>query len=155
MGRASIKENKSIYQKAREDLKLTRAQASELLTGITETRLEKIESGKYPIHPEEVLLMADKYKRPQLCNYYCSNECPIGQQYVPQIEIKDLPTITLEMLNTINNLNEQKNRLVEITVDGKITSDEAQDFAKIKANLDDMSMSIDSLKLWLEEQMNK
>lgn len=155
MGRASIKENKSTYQKAREDLKLTRAQASELLTGITETRLEKIESGKYPIHPEEVLLMADKYKRPQLCNYYCSNECPIGQQYVPQIEIKDLPTITLEMLNTINNLNEQKNRLVEITVDGKITSDEAQDFAKIKANLDDMSMSIDSLKLWLEEQMNK
>jgi len=45
MGRASTKENKSIYQTAREELSLTRMQASELLGGITDTRLEKIESG--------------------------------------------------------------------------------------------------------------
>ena len=155
MGRKSGKENRSIYLQTREELNLTRAQASELLNGITETRLEKLENGKYPIHPEEVLLMADKYRKPELCNYYCANECPIGQEYVPEIEIKDLPTITLEMLNTLSSLDEQKKRLVEITVDGKITPDEAQDFAQIKANLEDMSMAIDSLKLWLEEQMNK
>ena len=47
-------------------------------------------------HPEEVLIMADKYKSPELCNYYCSNQCPIGQQYVPEIKMKELPQIILE-----------------------------------------------------------
>lgn len=42
--------------------------------------------------------MAEKYKRPSLCNYYCSRQCPIGQQYVPEIEIKELSSIVLEML---------------------------------------------------------
>lgn len=42
-------------------------------------RIEKIDSEKVLPHPEEVLIMADKYKSPELCNYYCSNQCPIGQ----------------------------------------------------------------------------
>ena len=33
--------------------------------------------------------MADKYKQPSLCNYYCANQCPIGQQYVPEIKSTD------------------------------------------------------------------
>jgi len=99
--------------------------------------------------------MADKYNKAMLCNYYCTNECPIGKEHVPQIRQIDLPTITLEMLNTINKLEKQKNRLVEITVDGEITDDEEQDFAMIKENLDKMSMAIDSLKLWLEERSTK
>ena len=153
MGRASIKENKSMYQQAREELKLTRAQASELLECITDTRLEKIESGTYPAHPDEILVMAEKYRKPELCNYYCVNECPIGREYVPEVKPKDLPTISLEMLDTINKLNDQKNRLIEITVDGQISEDEQKDFAKIKENLDHMSMAIDSLKLWLNEKI--
>ena len=48
-------------------------------------RIEKIDSEKVLPHPEEVLIMADKYKSPELCNYSCSNQCPIGQQYVPEI----------------------------------------------------------------------
>lgn len=56
MGRASIKENKNVYQLKREELGLSR---------------EK--------------------KSPELCNYYCSNQCPIGQQYVPEIKMKELP----------------------------------------------------------------
>ena len=43
-------------------------------------RIEKIDSEKVLPHPEEVLIMADKYKSPELCNYYCSNQCPIGQR---------------------------------------------------------------------------
>ena len=155
MGRASVKLNKSMYQTAREDLHLTRAQASELLECITDTRLEKIESGTYPAHPDEILIMSDKYKRPELCNYYCVNECPIGKRYVPEVKIKDLPTITLEMLNTITNLNEQKNRLVEITVDGEISSDEELDFAAIQDNLEHMSRAIDSLRLWAADKIKK
>ena len=32
-------------------------------------------------------MMSKKYKQPDLCNYYCSQECPIGKQYVPEIQM--------------------------------------------------------------------
>ena len=98
MARASTKENKNIYHKTREALQLTRETVSELLESISPERIEKIENERALPHPDEVLLMAEKYRKPGLCNYYCANQCPIGQQYVPEIKIKDLSQIVLEML---------------------------------------------------------
>lgn len=102
MGRASTKSNKNRYQLVREELGLSREKASELLEAVTPERIEKIESGKSLPHPDEVLTMAAKYRRPSLCNYYCSNQCPIGQAYVPEIEMKELSAIVLEMLASLN-----------------------------------------------------
>ena len=73
MGRASVKQNKNKYQLAREELGLSREKASELLETVTPERIEKIESEKCRPYPDEVLTMAQKYRRPGLCNYYCSN----------------------------------------------------------------------------------
>ena len=70
--------NKNTYKAIRTGLSLSREEASELLESITPERLERIENGKFDIHPEEVKLMADKYKEPTLCNHYCSTECLIG-----------------------------------------------------------------------------
>ena len=150
MGKKSVKEDKTIYQLAREEAGLTRANASELLNFVSESRIEKIESEKSEAHPDEVLAMASAYKKPSLCNYYCANVCPIGQEYVPEVEIKDLAQITLEILSTINALSKQKDRLVEITVDGKISPDEITDFKQLVEELDKMSLVIDSLKLWID-----
>ena len=155
MGRKSVKENKNRYQEIREDLNLTREQASELLDFISADRLEKIENQKTPIRPEEVLKMSEVYRRVELCNYYCSHECPIGQRYVPEVENKELSQITLEMLALLNSLDAQKNRLIEITVDGKITKDELKDFNRIKEQLDEMSKTISSLKMWIDNEMEK
>ena len=85
MARVSTKENKNIYQTTREGLKLTREAASDLLETIAPERIEKIENERTMPHPDEVLVMAQKYKQPSLCNYYCANQCPIGAQYVPEI----------------------------------------------------------------------
>jgi len=149
MGRKSTKENKNIYQTSREELGYTRAEAAEKLGFISADRIEKIESEKTLPHPEEILAMADCYKVPSLCNYFCSHECPIGQEYVPEIKAKELSQITLEMLAALNNLAKRKERLVEITVDGKITEDEISDFVVIQEELDKMSLIIDSLNLWV------
>lgn len=153
MGKKSVKENKNIYQLAREAAGLTRSQASEALVFISDSRIEKIESEKCEPHPDEILAMAKAYKKPSLCNYYCSNECPIGQVSVPELKDKDLAQITLEMLSTINILTKQKDRLVEITVDGKVSKDEMQDFLNIKSELDKMTVSIESLKLWINQMV--
>ncbi len=151
MGRKSTKENKNIYQTSREAVELTREAAAEQLAFISSDRIEKIENEKSLPHPDEILAMADCYKNPALCNYYCSHECPIGQEYVPEVKSKELSQITLEMLASLNSLDKQKARLVEITVDGIISEDEMEDFKKIQEQLEYISMAIDSLQLWVQK----
>ena len=153
MARASTKENKNIYHKTREALQLTRETASELLESISPERIEKIENERALPHPDEVLLMAEKYRKPGLCNYYCANQCPIGQQYVPEIRIKDLSQIVLEMLASLNSMNRLKERLIEITVDGKITGDEIEDFIYIQEELERISIAVETLQLWSEQML--
>lgn len=153
MARASTKENKNIYHKTRENLRLTREAASELLESITPERIEKIENERSLPHPDEVRVMAEKYKQPDLCNYYCANQCPIGQQYVPEIKIKDLSQIVLEMLASLNSMSKQKERLIEITVDGKITGDELADFIYIQEELERVSIAVETLQLWSEQML--
>ena len=94
--------------------------------------------------------MADCYKNPSLCNYYCSHECPIGKEYVPEVTAKDLSMITLEMLSTLNTLSKEKDRMIDIAADGKVTEDEISDFLRIKEYLEGMSLTIESFKLWIE-----
>ena len=151
MGRKSTKENKNIYQLSREEANLTREAAAEELEFISSDRIEKIESEKSLPHPDEILAMADCYKNPALCNYYCSHECPIGQEYVPEVTFKELSQITLEMLASLNSLEKEKNRLIEITVDGVISDDEKKDFEKIQEQLAQISLAIDSLELWVQK----
>ena len=127
MARVSTKANKNIYHQTREALHLTREAAGELLESIPPERIEKIENERSLPHPDEVLLMAEKYKQPNLCNYYCANQCPIGQQYVPEVKIKDLSQIVLEMLASLNAMNRRKERLIEITADGVISDEDLAD----------------------------
>ena len=153
MARVSTKENKNIYHKTRESLQLTREAASELLESITPERIEKIENERSLPHPDEVLVMAEKYKQLSLCNYYCANQCPIGQQYVPEVKIKDLSQIVLEMLASLNSMSKQKERLIEITVDGKVTGDELEDFIYIQEELERISIAVETLQLWSERML--
>ena len=150
MARKSTRENKNIYQRTRESLDLTREEASDLLETMSPERIEKIESERSMPHPDEVLLMSDKYKQPTLCNYYCANECPIGAQYVPEVKIKDLSQIVLETIASLNAMQRQKERFIEITVDGKITGDELADFVHIQEELEKISVAVETLQLWCE-----
>ena len=153
MARVSTKENKNIYQLTRESLKLTRESASELLETISPERIEKIENERSLPYPDEVLAMAEKYRQPSLCNYYCANQCPIGQEYVPEIKVKDLSQIVLEMLASLNSVSKQKDRLIEITADGKISGDELEDFIFIQEELERISITVETLQLWSERML--
>ena len=153
MPKVSNKKNKNVYFRKREELKLTREQASELLESIPPERIEKIENERVEPHPEEVLIMADKYKSPELCNYYCSNQCPIGQQYVPEIKMKELPQIILETVASLNKMNKKQERLIEITADGIIDNDELDDFIYIQEELEKISVNVETLQLWSERML--
>ncbi len=153
MGRASVKKNKNAYQLAREELGLTREKAGELLDGLTAERIEKIESGKSLAHPDEVLLMSKGYKKPELCNYFCARECPIGEKYVPEIPPKSLSEIVLEMLASLNVMQRSRERLIEITSDGQVEDDQVEDFVRIQEELERISITVEALQLWAERKL--
>ena len=150
MGKKSLNLNDNIYCSRRQEADMTRAQASEA-TYLSESRIEKIENGKVSPTPEDVYAMAKAYNDPALCNYYCSNECRIGQEYIPEAEEKPLSQIAIEVLASINSLSKKKERLVEIVADGKIDGDELYDFANIQNQLAQLAMTVAALQLWMNQ----
>ena len=155
MGKTSVKENKNRFQQRREELDLTREEASELLEWITKDRIYKFEADASKATPDEVYEMSQKYKAPDLSNYYCSRVCALGQAYdVPEIKFKDLSRIVIEMLASLNAMQKKQERLIDISADGKITIDEIEDFVEIRENLKRISLAVDSLELWTERMLS-
>ena len=151
MGRASVKEDKNIYQQYREECGLTRVQASEIMEWISDNRIEKIEGDRTVATPEEIMAMSKAYKKPELCNYYCTHECAIGKKLIPEVQSKPIEKIVLEMIATLNNLEKQKDRLIEIASDGIIHDDEISDFIEISRQLDKIDNAVESLRLWMDK----
>lgn len=151
MPKQSDKEEKSIYRQVRDELDLSREKASEMLAGITADQLEKMENGRTRVEPGDVVLMAEAYNHPELCNYYCKNECPIGQHQNLAIEVSELPNIILETVACLNDIQPNINRLIEISRDGKISDNEISDFAFIENKLDQISLAADALHLWVRK----
>lgn len=150
MGRRSVKEDKNVYQLSREACSLTREAAGERLVFVSPERIEKIESGRTAPHPDEVLAMEDCYHNPELSNYYCTHECPIGMKYEQEVKLKSLAQVTVETLAALNAMEQEKNRLIEISVDGRIDALENRDFERITEKLRAMDRSIRSMQLWME-----
>lgn len=151
MGKKSVRENKNVYQLAREELGLTREAAAEAMQYISDDRIEKIESEKSLPHPDEILLMEKAYKAPNLSNYFCSHECPIGQVKVPEVQYKSLAEVTLAILAALKSTSDYRDRLVEITSNGQIDEDEIEDFKTIRDKLDQIVASAQSLRLWVDK----
>ncbi len=148
----------SIYKETRKNHGMTREEvcdkASQMNNVLQHERLERVENQKYPITPDEVMLLSEIYGEPTLCNHYCANECPIGEKYVPEIKIKDLTQIVLEMLSSLNSLKKRQERLIEITADGMIVDDEIKDFVSIQKELERISITVETLQLWSEQMIS-
>lgn len=147
----------SIYKETRKNHGMTRDDVCDKSYSennpIQPERLERIENGKFDILPSEVLLLSKIYGEPTLCNHYCSKECPIGKEYVPEIKVKDLAQIVLEMLSSLNSMKKRQERLIEITADGSIDDSEIKDFVCIQQELEHISVAVESLQLWVEKML--
>lgn len=147
----------TIYKEIRKRHDMTRDdvcdKAAILDNPLQPERLERIENGKFSITPDEVMLLAKIYGEPSMCNYYCAKECPIGKKYVPEIKIKDLTQIVLEMLSSLNSMKKSQERLIEITADGIIDDDEIRDFVYIQKELERISITVETLQLWVEQML--
>ena len=145
------------YFEIRDQLGYSRAKVEELSNNkISADRLYRIEEGKTP-NPEEVCWMADLYGKPELKNYYCNHECEIGRTNgidgVGDVEKSKLPLIILELLSSLNSI--QKEKLIDISADGEIDENELNDFIEIRNQLDKISQTVESLRIWADKHIEK
>ncbi len=152
MGRRSIKKDKNIYQLKREEVGLTREQASQELFVSPDT-IERIENQNQLPKPDLLLDMATLYREPALCNYYCVKECAIGRKYTPKLTDKSLSQIVLEMKLVMDDIIEEQTTLEKIAVDNCVKDDEIKEFVKIQNDFNKMAVIINNLQFWSEEMV--
>ncbi len=150
MGKKSVRENKNIYQLSREAAGLSREAAGERMVFVSPDRIERIESGRSAPHPDEVLSMERCYHAPELSNYFCTHECPIGMKYEPEAKLRELPHTTMELLAAIGAMEAEKDRLISIAADAQVSADEKQAFGEIVEKLTRLESAIRALRIWIE-----
>ena len=130
----------------------SREKSAEVLN-IDRTRLSRIELGTVVPYPEEVLAMSKAYGIPELCNGYCSGDCPIGKETLRPINADSLDRLILQFLGSSKKMEDISEQLIEITADGIVDETEAATFDALLEELEKMSVNIQSLMLW--SQKNK
>ncbi len=150
MGKRSTKQNKNVWQLSREAKGLTREAAAEALVFLSPERIEKIESGRAVPHADEALAMEQGYGNPELSNWFCTHECPIGLKYEQEVKLKSLAQVTVELLSALNAMEQEKRSLIDISVDGRVDAPERPDFDRVMERLGTLDRAIRSMQLWLE-----
>lgn len=101
------------YEAAKSNERLSSREGAAEEIGIDRTRLARIELGSTIPYQEEVLLMADCYKAPELKGNYCREMCPLGKN-MPKIENAGLDRISLRMLSSFKKISEARSFAVSI-----------------------------------------
>ncbi|MBE6562574.1 MAG: XRE family transcriptional regulator [Ruminococcaceae bacterium] len=160
MGRKSTKENKNVYQEARDALGWSREKAADEILKIENGRygyvdkykLVKIEDESIKIQPEDIVALSKVYNKPELRNYYCCHQCDIGAIDAPEVIYKDnVHEILVNMAISLESVNAKKTRLMEILADGRVDDTEIPDLDKILEELEKISMTVEAIQLWCEK----
>lgn len=102
--------------------------------GISVDALRRIENGVNKVMPvEHAVLLADLYNSPELRNYYCLHECPIGQARALSAESHDIDRVTVKLLKrtTLDDLVKVRQKLLDIADDGRVDDDEVDDLIEV------------------------
>lgn len=147
------KEITNRYKETRKGMDWSRETAADAL-GMSDDKLERIENGKQLPTPQDVLRMSDIYKSPELCNYFCSRDCEIGQRYVPEVPESSLPGIILNLLDSVNSFENMENKLIQITADERIDNEEIPELLQIQQTLEQLSIMTEALQLCIEKKID-
>lgn len=155
MGRGATKACGNVWFEARiaaakyNDQLSSRSGAAELLN-LSEDAVKSAELGLYKAMPvDNAVLMADLYNAPELLNYYCLHECPIGKNRPISAEVVSIDRATIKLLRRLQSgvLTDLRDKLLEISEDGVISDDELPILQEIVDNLDGISRAASELKI--------
>ena len=148
--------NENFYKKIRKNHKISREKITDLTDGaLTSDRLRNIEEGISVMNPIDVILMEKAYNETGLCDHYCAHDCEIGKIHVKKvINTHDLSQTTLALLSCLNQIEQDKNSIINMASDGKISDDELNDFELFRDHLNKMELAIAALQKWAEKHLN-
>ncbi|MFL0197332.1 helix-turn-helix domain-containing protein [Clostridium sp. WILCCON 0269] len=154
-----IENTNNVYMKARlkaaeyNDRLKSREKAADIL-GVHESSLTNYEKDLLKqIPPDVVVRMADLYNAPELMHHYCCNECPIGKCIAPNVELKEISYLAIQLSVLSKNPETFVQELMKILQDGVVSNDEKQDFVTIVKGLVEFSEKIQSLDLWAKKNL--
>ena len=155
MGRGATKAGGNVWYEARmraakwnEKLQ-SRAGAAEA-AGMSEDAIKNTELELEKCMPvDKAVILADLYNAPNLLNFYCLNECPIGRVRPISDKVQPIEKITVQLLKSlrVDQLEEMKNKLLDIAADGEITEDEVPDLAEILEYIEGVAKTVSELRV--------
>lgn len=108
--------------------------------------LRAYESGRR-IPPDRIVIkMIEIYNTQYLAYQHLKTSAEVGQKYLPDIIIEDLPASILKLHTEIKDYIDCEDLLMKICSDGKVSENEACDFKKICKELDDVIEAIMTFK---------
>lgn len=155
MGRGATKAQGNVWYQAR----LEAAKGNERLfsrfgaaeeMGLSEDAVKSAELGLYKCMPvENAVLMADCYNAPELKNYYCLNECPIGCNRPISAKDVGIDRVTVKLLSLLEpeDIRWLRSKLLVVAGDGTITKDEIPAVNELFDRLDDIETAISELRI--------
>lgn len=113
---------------------LTRPGAADELPGVTEDSLKKYELDITKPPNTVVALMADAYNEPELRQWYCVNECPLGR------DCREIPEMPAEraLIRLQNSVYEMERLIRELSLvmeNGEIAETDADVIPQIRDRL--------------------
>lgn len=99
---------------------------------------------------DEVVVMATAYNAPQLRNYYCTHQCPVGKGETP-LMYESLSEISASLMSSLHFLDRANDRIHSILRDSQITENEKAEFKQIIETLKNIAYSANSLELWAQK----
>lgn len=144
MARGATKASDNVWYKARmeaakvDERLVSRSGAAEV-ANMSEDAIKNTELGlEKCMSVDKAVILSGIYNAPQLLNYYCLHECPIGKNQPLSEDVVTIDRVTVKLLKLlkVDKLTEAKKKLLDIAEDGVVTDDERPELEQIMAYLD-------------------
>lgn len=100
--------------------------------------------------PYDVWEMSKAYNAPELCDYFCTHLCRLGENRTP-LMYNNLGEISANLMSAFHFLENVNDQIHSILADSMVTENEKEEFKNIIKTLRNFSYSADSLELWAKK----
>ena len=104
-----------------------------------------------PPSADEVRRMIQLYWAPELRSHYCAETCPLGEE-CPTTCADSLDRIAVRLMVALRRMEQARDELDSILVDGLVAEAEAEEFRRIIRTLKDVAAQADALEVWAQRQ---
>lgn len=161
MGYKPTKAADNIYCKCRKNAarfneKLNSREGAAEMLNVHPSTISDYELGVTKMIPVDMVVkMADLYGTPELKNYYCTHDCPIGRTDVAPVKVEELDRLVIELQGFLKAAGPDRESLLDIAADGEIDDSEEPTLEHILSDLELISEGAKNLKLWVEKNLGK